>query len=651
MNSLVDVFKFILFLGFAVFIPGYVFIRQLKIDNLLFRIFLSLGLGLILLTLAAYLNRLAPYGLIAASLYFFVKGFTFSEFKTKAGLKLSYPQLITILVILLGIVFQSLAAFKSGRVYDFGIGYWGPLGHDGVWHQALVEQLVKKVPPDNPGLSGTSLTNYHYFYDLLVAETVRLTDITSADLIFRFYPILFSTLVGAGTYLLTKLLFRGWRVGVFSLFLVYFGGSFGFIVEWLRGRTLGGESAFWANQPVSMNLNPPFAISLVLVIAAVLAFYVFGQKRNFWSGFVLAVISGVLIGFKVYAGLIVLFSLGTVSVIKIIFNKDYSYLKVFTASLSVSLLVFLPSNTKSAGLIVFSPFWLVHSMVDFADRVGWVRLSQARQAYFSGGNWPKFILAEVLAFGIFVAGNMGTRIVGLFGFPGLVKKKFWKDGTMVFILLMSLASFLPAILFIQKGNSWNTIQFIYYFLYFGALLGGLGLTVLVKVLPRFLGILIVGLILFITPVSSFSTFRSGFYGAPSRLTLGEAGALAFLKTQPEGFVLTHPFNKELRSSYSSPYPLPVYETSAYVSAFSQKETYIEDQFQQEIFQNDYQTRLNDSSKFFYNKDFVWSRNFLLDNKISYIYLPKLYGIGLDEKALRLDKIFSNKEADIYKVRQ
>jgi len=32
-------------------------------------------------------------------------------------------------------------------------------------------------------------------------------------------------------------------------------------------------------------------------------------------------------------------------------------------------------------------------------------------------------------------------------------------------------------------------------------------------------------------------------------------------------------------------------------------------------------------------------------------LPKLYGIGLDEKALRLDKIFSNKEADIYKVRQ
>lgn len=651
MNSLVDVFKFILFLGFAVFIPGYVFIRQLKIENLFFRIFLSLGLGLILITLAAYLDRLAPYGLIAASLYFFVKRFTFSEFKTKAGPKLSYPQLITILVILLGIIFQGLAAFKSGRVYDFGIGYWGPLGHDGVWHQALVEQLVKKVPPDNPGLSGTSLTNYHYFYDLLVAETVRLTNITSADLIFRFYPIFLSALVGAGTYLLTKLLFRGWHVGVFSLFLVYFGGSFGFIVEWLRGRTLGGESAFWANQPVSMNLNPPFAISLVLVIAAVLAFYIFGQKRNFWSGFVLAVISGVLIEYKVYAGLIVLFSLGTVSVIKIIFNKDYSYLKVFIASLSVSLLVFLPSNTKSAGLIVFSPFWLVHSMVDFADRVGWVKLSQARQAYLSGGNWPKFILAEVLAFGIFVVGNMGTRIVGLFGFPGLVKKKFWKDDIMVFILLMSLASFLPAILFIQKGNSWNTIQFIYYFLYVAALLGGLGLTVLVKVLPRFLRILIVGLILFITPISSFSTFRSGFYGAPSRLTLGEASALTFLKTQPEGFVLTHPFNKELRSFYSSPYPLPVYETSAYVSAFSQKETFIEDQFQQEIFQNDYQTRLNDSNKFFSNKDLVWSRNFLLDNKISYIYLPKLYGIGLDEKALGLDKIFSNKEADIYKVQQ
>ena len=643
-----DSIKFILFLFFGVFVPGYVLVKRLRLESTPLKLFLSTSLGLVILTLAGFVSLYLVYGVLAIALFFFFRELKSSEFILNRIPKLNSKKAVVVALILLGIVFQNGLTFKSGRAYDFGIGYWGPLGHDGVWHQALVGQIFKSTPPSNPGMSGTTLTNYHYFYDLLVATTSKLTGIASPELIFRFYPILFSFLLGVGTYLFSSILFKKWYVGVASLFFVYFGGSFGYIVEWTRQRTLGGESAFWANQPVSMNLNPPFAISLVLTIASVLIFYVFSRRKNFASGVILVLLTGALIEFKVYAGLIVLFSLGAVALIKLA-RRETAYLKVFIPSLVLSLLVYLPNNSGSQNLVVFAPFWLVDSMIDFTDRVGWLKLSQAQATYLSGGVWPKYILAEALSLGIFVIGNLGTRIVLVFGKPALIKRKIWKDETFLFIIFLTASSFLPALLFVQKGNPWNTIQFVYYFLYLSAIFAGYGLTVLFKLLPRYISIIVVLVVILATSVSSISTFRSAFQGAPSRLTNEELSALSFLKSQPAGIVLTHPFVKEFRKQYTSPFPLVVYETSAYVSAYSEKETYVEDEFQQEIFQNNYKDRITESNKFFYGTDYSWDKKFLFEKGISYIYLPKLYGISVNGGLVGAEQIFSNTETEIYKV--
>src|SRR5689334_11454044 len=103
--------------------------------------------------------------------------------------------IILSVLIILGTIFQGVVMFRSGVMYDFGIGYWGPLARDGVWHEALVAQLLKSVPPANPGLSGELLTNYHYFYDLLVSLISRI-GIPVNLLIYRIFPIIFSILVG-----------------------------------------------------------------------------------------------------------------------------------------------------------------------------------------------------------------------------------------------------------------------------------------------------------------------------------------------------------------------------------------------------------------------------------------------------------------------
>jgi len=644
---------FSLFLLLAFFLPGYLLVRSLNNHSLVLNAFLSIAFGMVLFTISAFL-----FGLLKASWLFYVCIFVmviiFIKKKYYSSLLniqfLSRQNLPIIILITMGTFFQSFSMVRSGWGYDFGIGFLGPTGHDGIWHQALINQLVKQVPPQNPGFSATTLSNYHYFYDLLVAATTSLTNIPITDLLYRFYPILFSLLLGVGSYLLVRRLIGNKTVALISIYFVYFAGSFGWIVEYIRERHFGGESAFWMNQPVSMNLNPPFAISLVIIIAILLMFNLYKLKPTLTGGLILAILSGVLIEFKVYAGLIVLGGLLLVSLWVIITDRKFSYFYVLLAAAVISLIIFLPQNSKASDLLVFAPFWFVHSMVDFPDRVGWIKLSSARMAYFERGDWLKFVFSELLGLGIFIFGNLGTRALALIPLVGIIKKRPNISAEYLFIFSMVFVSIAIPLFFIQKGNPWNTIQFSYYFLYFVSLFTGIGAFYIWKKLPKQLSTLIILFVLIITPINSFRTFQSGFEGVPpARLTWGEFEALDFLKKLPDGVVLTVPFDKTLRSKFIAPYPLSTYETSAYVSAFSAKSVFFEDMIQQDILQNDYQKRLVAAQSFFTGQPFELSKEFLAKSGIRYIYLPKLYGNVLQAGQLNIKQVFENDEAIIYEI--
>jgi len=623
-------FNFFLFLFFVVFIPGFVLVNKLKVKSFFLNIFLSLSTGFVLLTLFSYLSGVFETGwLVLAYTAFFILVFIASRsyLDSKLPKKISKFDLLIILVIVAGTIFQNSLTFKSGRLYDFGIGFWGPIGHDGVWHHALIGELTRNFPPHNPAFAGEKLTNYHFFYDLLVAATAKLTRITIPDLIYRYYPISFSLLLGIGTYFLAKEFLQKKLAIFISLYFIYFGSSFGWVVEWIREGNFGGESAFWANQPVSMNINPPFAISLVLLIAAALVFSVFEKRKDLASSLILIIISGSLIGFKVYAGLIFLAALGALALVN-------SYKLVFGAILLLSLLIFLPQNRGASSLLVFAPFWFIHSMIDFGDRVGWLRLSQARMAYLARGEWLKFTLAESLGFVIFVVGNLGTRVVGLVSFFQKRDILFW----------LTFFSFLPPLVFIQKGNPWNTIQFLYYFLFLMSLFAA-------RVLVRFNPLLVVSLLI-IAPISSIPTFRAGLGKIPpAYISHEEIEALNFLKNQEGGIVFAYPYDASLRGNYEAPYPLFAYSSTSYVSAYTNKEVFLEDIVQQEIFQVDYQKRLSDSQRFFIEKDLEWSKDFLDENQIDYLYLLKIFNLPAAEEEFPMTKIFENETVNVYQVLQ
>ncbi len=546
--------------------------------------------------------------------------------------------ILTILVIL-GVIFQGVVMFRSGMLYDFGVGYWGPLARDGVWHEALVGQLLKHIPPTNPGLAGTILANYHYFYDVLVAKISQFTTISPQFLIYRFFPVIFSVLLGIGTYKLANILFKDKKTSLLAVFFAYFASSFGWIVNLIRNEQIGGESTFWANQPVSMNINPPYAISLVIIIFAIIILNLYLKKPNFVKGVILSVAVGLLVGFKAYAGAIVLSALFFLTIKKIIFNKNFSLLLVLVLSGAIFLAVYLSVSREAVGLIQLQPLWLIDTMIDAGDRVGIPNFTARRFAYIGGGRWINYAAVELISLLIFFVGNLGTRIVGIFG----LKKEQLKSDLFIFIFAMMLVSFIPPLIFVQKGNPWNIVQFFYYFLYFAGLFAAFGL----RKIPLWISILI----LMITPISSVAAFRGWLYPIPpASLPVGEYQALKYLSTQKDGVVLKYPFDGKLRGNFKDPFPLSVYADNTYVSAYSKKSVYIEDVEQQIVLNTDYKDRLANAQRFFVEKDLNWSNKFLKDNNIRYIYLPKIYNLPMAEVGYSMKNIFENENAKIYEVK-
>ena len=175
-------------------------------------------------------------------------------------------------------------------------------------------------------------------------------------------------------------------------------------MEWVKYKKLGGESAFWMNQPVSMNLNPPFAISIVLVIAIILLFLKFQKHKSWKTALPLVLIAGVLAEFKIYAGIIVIGSLILISIEAFLVKKDTSYFKLSVPSFLIFLFFLFSKGVSGVSYLEFKPLWFVHSAIEFPDRVGWTRLASARLNYYLAGNWLKFVLAESLAIAIFIIG-------------------------------------------------------------------------------------------------------------------------------------------------------------------------------------------------------------------------------------------------------
>lgn len=554
------------------------------------------------------------------------------------------------ILLFFGSLSWSLPMIKSGLIYSFGMGFWGPNGHDGVWHIALIESL-SRFDFSLPIMAGEVLTNYHFGFDLLLAIIHRISNIPPVTLYFQIVPPILAVAVGLLTYKLVITITKSKLQAWWSTFFVYFGGSFGWLVGLLKDGKFGGESMFWANQSVSTLINPPYALSLIVLLAGLVCLYDYFQKPNTKRLLLTSLLFGSLFIIKIYAGVIVSFSLMllwiTTSIRRRIRVKELTLLLFCTGV--ISLLLFLPFNHLSTSLLVFSPLWFPHTMLSFSDRLGWFKLEQARLAYFQSHLWFKWALAEGLALSIFIVGNLGTRIIGFYS----IKQVWHKDYVGKLLLIGLSVSIVIPLLFIQKGNPWNTIQFFYYTQFFLAILAGLTIGGILESnkTKNIIKIIVVVVAIAMTIPTTWITLKDNYLPPrpPSRISNEELEALDFLKRQPKGVVLSYPFDPQWRQSVTEPRPLYAYETTAYISALSGQPSFLADEMNLTITGYQYDQRRIHSTKLFTTTEADWAKQFIKDNQIRYVYLVKGQKLNLGTGDINGIKVFENGEVVIYQV--
>lgn len=543
--------------------------------------------------------------------------------------------------LLLGVFSWSITAIKSGLMYAFGIGFWGPHGHDGVWHIALSNQLAKGSIL-LPIFAGETIRNYHIGFDLLLAFIYKITAIPISIIYFQIIPPVLALAIGILTYRFLSVWTGKQQAGLWGMFFVYFGGSFGWIVTLIKQGVIGGESIFWSQQALSTLINPPFALSLVLLLLGFHLLLQIVKKFQIYKAILLSLIFALVLQIKVYAGLLAIFALSILGLVQLIKEKEKRMLLISILTLIFSVVLFLPLNKSSGSLIIYKPFWFLENMMGGVDRIGWPKFFQAMIAYKLSGDWLKFLLAYSFAFFIFLVGNLGTRIAGFLLF---FKKSNFNDPIFIFLSSVAAGGIIVPMLFIQKGTSWNTIQFFYYTLFVFALFSAYSMSQLTFFGKRW-ALVLSGVVVLLAVPSSIATLKHYLpTRPPAMIPQEEIEALNFLQDQKEGVVLTVPFNREkaTKLSIQPPKPLYLYESTAYVSAFSKHITFLEDEVNLSIMDYPWKERKRQVEEFFKKP----TAEFLKKNNISYLYLVnEFYQTG---EILGLKRIFKNDKVSIYLV--
>lgn len=520
---------------------------------------------------------------------------------------------------------QVIPVIRSGLNYNYGIGFWGPNGHDGVWHLSLINHISNPLKIEMPIFAGETLKNYHPFFNILIAFLSKITFIDSSLWLFQIFPVITTVLFLYLSFLLGQRITKKFSGGLILMILNSIGNSFGWIVTFLRDRQFGGESLFWAMQSPSNQLNPPFMLSILLLLT--LIYLLTLKKPNKYALFFVIIFLPIIKVYSAVPAFIIFF-------FYVLKNKKYRF--IFLLSFVVAAVLFLVYNSSSAGLIEWHPFWFIDSLIDSPDRLFIPKLTAFRTAYgHVFFKYVKLFIYYLIGIVIFTVGNFSWRILG---FREILKEKAY--------FISILLCFLVPLLFVQKGTVWNTIQFLYYALFLSNLFLSKFLTKHQKFVPFVL----------VSSLLPLISFLPNFIGKipPAAISVKELSALSFLRQQPAGIVLSYPYDKYYKYHHpQTPISLHAYETTSYLSAYSRHPVFIADEMNLENSGYNWKERRTASEKFFAQQNEFADRGFLVNNQIDYIYLPKVYekNTQLLVDKMFLNKIFENSEILIYKVQR
>lgn len=529
-NFLLETILFFLVLIFYFYLPGRFILAKLKlIDTSPIPLVLPTFIGVIAFTILAYITSwlqspqlaLIPIALIAWS-------FRKQLISVHLDKKHRIPLLITAILAILFSLPRTL-----GGIWDNTFS----LVMDDTLHLAYIHELFAHFPPDHPGFAGTKLMGYHFFLDFLTATISKLSTIQIPSLHFHYLPLLVSLGFAYGVYSLVYLWTNRRDTALWGVFLALFGGSFGFILR-LQGHTdISLATVLGIDQPASAILNAPYAFSLMLITAALTCMHLYTQeesaKGRSSSGrgwlFLAAILTGVAPIFKVYAGIVLFTGLSYLTGIEIL-KKNTRVIWPFLLSVLVALSTY-GVFAGGGNYLIYLPLWAPHRMLEW--NLPWYGFREKYETYTRLGVTRGILEIEIYGLFLFIFGNLGTRLIGLLVHMGSwMKRRSMPSLFAQTLLSMAVVSMLLPLFFIQSVKVFEMIQLTFYFPFFAALAGAVGLAKISSIhTHKLIRFLLIGIIILCTLPSAYETFSSYVLVPRTRTPISDLKEYTYLATR------------------------------------------------------------------------------------------------------------------------
>lgn len=649
MNILFFLFEIILFGSVVVWfnlIPGYLLLQKFeKKMPVSETVTVSLILGIILFTILLYvfswlkIGQLAYLMISAVNVYLLLKNKTVCIGWPKSFFTKLNNSKAPILIITLLTFFSGSLLFKSGLADHISLYFIE--ARDSFWHLGLMLELVRSVPPIHPGFAGLPLTNYHIFTHLFGSGFLKIGLFNSLDFYYRLFPFYTVFIYVLSLYVLGKNLTGSRNGGLLSSVFGMITGSFAYVLPLFIKYPgfVWHESSFWLSQPFSMVINPSFALSSSLVLASVFLTHKIGLgNKKLWP--LLSLIAGIVIVFKVYAGILVLFGLSLCAFWQYVIKKDSTLLKSFIAGAGISVLLFLPQNKDAGNFLVFMPGWFLKSMVESPDRVQIMDWVLREITYAEKGNSFAIMRYRFLELIIYLVGNLGIRVLGFWTIISALRNIRKINPAVLSMLIIFITGMTIPLLFVQDGSIANTLQFSYYSLEIMSLFMVIALVKFLNKTGIYTGFAVCVILFFIAIPTSLETWYHYVLDKYSlALSASAVESYDYLKKNTNDYAVVM---------------VPAtgtYTTSLIAGTLSNRRLFYGDRLMAENTHKDFNSRELALKKFYKSTpDTGWNSSMLYDNKINYVYVDKNETAGFMPEYYPLIKVFENDTAEIYKVR-
>lgn len=521
-------------------------------------------------------------------------------------------------------LFQAKVSLPGIRIEKDKIEVASLMAHDGFWHVSLIDQIKKKIPPEQPGFAGENLSNYHYFLDLIVAFLSKLSGISSLYLYFNVFPLSLAFLYGVAGFLVFSKFTKSYYWSLLGTFLLYFSNNLAFLLPLFR-KGYWGENSFMLNQPIAFTQNLALLFSMILFFILILSF---DHK------ILVSLILGITFGVKVHVALPLFLGLVFTGLLNFILNKSGEILNTVLLTSIIAGTVLL-NISKPLGSLIFIPGWSLSQMIADPDRLNLSALALKDEVLRQNNALFELLYLQIGIFFIYLVGNLGIRILGTWeGVKEIIKKRF--SALKFFLVISGAISLLTPVLFNQRGGVYDIVQF-----------GEIGIVIFTIFTVIFLqrklqSLSLVGkitaitLLLMVTLPTTLKTFHGYLNQNFLLVDKFEKDAIEFLekKLPKEAVILVYPSAENLNSHY--------------IQALSGKGVFYADRKTAVMTGKQYEKREKEVKSFFGVIEKEPDCGFIKRYNISYLYLLS-DDKGYMKCPLHLKKIFGNQRVAVYEI--